>query len=196
MNSAFSISSPDIIRQRIRKKRHEVRIEWIQQTSKVIEGKVMELNEWRNANWVFCYFATVYEVQTSLLIKNCLAAGKQLCVPAFHRIEGVYKLARLSVNDSIRPGYGNIAEPVEPIWLKSVQIDLAIIPGIAFDRTGSRIGHGSGHFDRLLAQEELVNSFKVGLAFEWQLVKKIVLQPHDIRLNAVVTEKRVYSGNK
>ena len=71
-------------------------------------------------------------------------------------------------------------------------MDLVVAPGLAFDRNGGRLGHGGGHYDRLLAGMAMHHAFKVGLALECQLVGHVPMNRRDIRMNAVVTDRAVY----
>jgi len=71
-------------------------------------------------------------------------------------------------------------------------VDLVVTPGLAFDSSGGRLGHGGGHYDRLLAGTTMQQAFKVGLALECQMVERVPMNARDIRLDAVVTERAVY----
>ena len=101
-----------------------------------------------------------------------------------------FKIDNLDLD--LRPGYRKIREPIlqrcKPIPVE--YIDLAIIPGIAFDERGGRIGHGTGFYDKFIPSLE-VTTRKVALAFECQIVPQIPMEPHDRYIDIIITEKRI-----
>ena len=193
----------EIIRQRIRQMRDALSSAWINQVSKKIQNRAKNLNEWKKANNVCCYLSMPGEVQTQLLIQEGWTAGKQICVPAFRKTSGHYELAWLRQGDKFVSGYGHVPEPIEPDWLetqgpliqdteidtKPCIVDIVIIPGMAFDRSCARIGRGKGHYDRLLRMDIFNSAFKLGMAFEFQMMDVIPVEAHDVRMDAVVTEE-------
>ncbi len=85
--------------------------------------------------------------------------------------------------------YGILEPRTEKIRKTRVEdIDLIIVPGVAFDKKGNRIGHGKGYYDRLL---DKTNATKIGLAFEFQLLKEIPTDKHDLPIDILITEKRI-----
>ena len=196
----------EIIRQRIRQMRDALSSAWIGQASEKIQSRAKNLNEWKKANNVCCYLSVPGEVQTQLLIQAGWTAGKRICVPAFRKASGHYDLAWLREGEKFVSGYGHVPEPIEPDWLEaqrrvirdaeidaeSCAVDLVIIPGVAFDSSGARIGRGKGHYDRLLRMDIFNSAFKLGLSFEFQLMDEMPVEAHDVRMDAVVTEENVY----
>jgi 5-formyltetrahydrofolate cyclo-ligase len=100
-------------------------------------------------------------------------------------------LARLAPAAALAPGRHGIPEPVAPDWTHPEIIELAIIPGLAFDRRGDRLGHGAGHYDRLLAQAPLKSALKIGLAFAFQLREFVPATARDVAMDGVVTEAEI-----
>jgi len=151
---------------------------------------VQSLDAFRRAKVVACYLALPHEVQTAPLLAACRRLGQRVCVPAYYYRAACYRLAWLTANDVLCPGRWQVPEPLEPVWVEQpASVDVVIVPGLAFDATGRRLGHGSGGFDRLL---EKVPAFKVGLAFAVQMVRRVPVAEHDIPMDAVVTEKKIY----
>ena len=107
------------------------------------------------------------------------------------------RLFRLESFTELVPGAYGILEPsVELRELAEKQvspaaIDMAIVPGVAFDRSGTRLGHGAGYYDKLLAQLR-ADSPRIALAFECQLFDELPRDAHDVPMNAVVTESALY----
>jgi 5-formyltetrahydrofolate cyclo-ligase len=147
----------------------------------------MSLAAFAAASVVGCYQAVGAEVRMDLLIAVCGAEGKTLAVPAWRVGSGAYRLARIDGRTDLAPGRMGILEPVRPEWLDTV--DLIVVPGLAFDECGGRLGHGGGHYDAMLAA--LWNGpVRVGAAFDFQVVGRVPTDRGDERMDAVVTETR------
>ncbi len=90
----------------------------------------------------------------------------------------------------------NILEPVSEIredssrWLEIGDVDLVLVPGLAFDPNGNRLGRGKGYYDRLLSQSSSRTAL-VALAFEEQILERLPVEPHDVKMDYIVTENRV-----
>ena len=156
-------------------------------TERIFE-RVIRLPAFEKAGTVLSYVSMAREVGTHNLIRHCLLAGKKVCVPAFDRERKRYFV--VSIEDFDRDlglGYHGILEPrdAEPT---ATQADLAIVPGLAFDNRGNRLGRGKGYFDALLAGFEGV---KAALAFDFQVVDHVPVAAHDVPMNLIVTEERV-----
>lgn len=169
----------------------------IRQASARIQCAVMQLPEWAAARRVCVYLALPTEAQTWALLAACWKTGKQVLVPAYRKKFLRYDLARLRPDDPVKVGHWAVPEPIRPRWVTPnwvmpARVDLVVTPGLAFDRSGGRVGHGLGYYDRLLAGTALQQAFKVGLALECQMVARVPMNARDIRLDAVVTERAVY----
>ena len=88
--------------------------------------------------------------------------------------------------DSLRAGAYNIMEPVGPLFPPEAygQIELAIVPGMAFDAAGHRLGRGKGYYDRLLPR--LASAYKVGVCYPFQFIADVPSEEHDVAMNEVV----------
>ncbi len=109
-------------------------------------------------------------------------------MPAYHSEQQKYALAVMGENEKMTQGYMNIPEPLNPQWIGGEDVDFMIVPGLAFDRQGGRVGYGGGCYDRMLKN---TSASKVGLAFGFQLIDHVPLEEHDICLDMVVTETEV-----
>lgn len=89
----------------------------------------------------------------------------------------------------LRLGAFHIEEPQGDEVADVSDIELIVVPGVAYDRQGNRVGRGKGYYDRLLATSRAV---KVGLAYDFQMVDDIEAEPHDVRVDVVITERGVY----
>lgn len=159
---------------------------WSQQIAERVQG----LKEFRRAKVAALYLALPGEVQTASLLTACHRLGQRVCVPAFDNRAGRYRLAWLTANDILTVGRLEVPEPLEPVWVAQPDtVDVALVPGLAFDVSGRRLGHGRGWMDRLL---EGLSAYKIGLAFTAQLVTAVPRLAHDVLMDAVVTENKVY----
>lgn len=130
-----------------------------------------------------------------MLLRRCLNEGKSVCVPV--TVPQQSELLAVTITDpsaDLSPGYKGIPEPIPSlVELQRIcpqSIEIAIIPGAVFDRSGHRLGYGGGYYDRFLAHKA-PQACRVGLAFSQQLVDRIPVLSHDIPLDMLVTEKEV-----
>jgi 5-formyltetrahydrofolate cyclo-ligase len=181
------------LRRRVLAARRRLSAEEIAATSKSIQSRLGLLPPFENAAVVLFYSSLPEEVQTYGMIELALAAGKRTAVPIVQ--EETHRLAAIEVTTAAfkrRAGAFGIFEPDEgrdcPLPLELV--DMVVVPGVAFDDRGGRLGFGGGYYDRLLARCRLVTTF-VGLALTCQLVGQVPLKAHDILMDYVITEQRI-----
>jgi len=186
------VLTKDAIRVRIRAQRQAHDAAWVARTSGLVAARVLDLPEFVAAGTVFGYLAMAGEVQTQGILDACWQRGKQVCVPAYDAPRGRYAPARLGPADELRPGHWQVLEPAQVAWVDDARIDLAVVPALAFDLRGGRIGHGVGYYDRILAELKGRLGFKLGIGFEFQMVAAVPVDAHDVRMDAVVTEEAVY----
>ena len=165
--------------------------------SREIVARCMSLPEYQQAATVLFYLDVRSEVRTRNDLVNALAGGKKIVVP--YCVDGELELFHLTDPDELSVGMYRILEPkpelrsLEAHRVDVQEIDLIIVPGVAFDREGGRTGHGKGYYDKLL-EHARADTPLVALAFECQLFEKIPMQDHDVFMDKVITEKVVYVG--
>ncbi|MBI3329498.1 MAG: 5-formyltetrahydrofolate cyclo-ligase [Nitrospinae bacterium] len=148
---------------------------------------------YQRAQVMLCYMSFDKEVLTEGLIRQAIVTGKRVVLPvvqAHHHTLALYEISH--VEHDVAPGYGGILEP-RPEHRRPVaagELDLVMVPGVAFDVQGTRLGFGKGFYDRLL-QEIPCDVPKLGVAFDFQVVPQLPRQPHDITMDGIVTESRV-----
>ncbi len=165
--------------------------------SRQIVSMFMDLPEYAAAKTVMFYVDVRSEVRTRHDLANALLTGKRIVVP--YCVDGELELFHLEAMDELSVGMYRILEPREE--LRSVaekhvpveELDLIMVPGVAFDRRGGRTGHGKGYYDKLLEHARFDTPL-VALAFECQMFPEIPMQSHDIFMDKVVTESAVYEG--
>jgi len=144
-----------------------------------------------SAEWVMGFVSFGREVHTHELLRAMLAEGRRVCVPSFDVAGQRYICSELKHFDwDLREGNMGILEPrhevIRPV--RADKMDAWLVPGLAFDEHGNRLGRGMGYFDRLLCGARGV---KIGLAYDFQLMEEVPSEPHDVRLDFIVTETRV-----
>ena len=176
--------------------RQQLRVEAARHTSgELAEGsraicdRVAEQDAWRNARTVLLYSPLPGEPDLQPLVKSALETTKILAFPRFDRSTGAYQICHVTEPASqLISGQFGILEPrLECPICRLNELDLALVPGIGFSLNGCRLGRGKGYFDRMLSE---VRGWKCGVAFDWQVTVEIPTEPHDIRLNSIVTPSR------
>ncbi|UUO05804.1 5-formyltetrahydrofolate cyclo-ligase [Blastopirellula sp. J2-11] len=147
----------------------------------------------QSAATLLCYVSARCEVDTRPLLQQLLFEERRVVIPYCidDRRLGLFLLSDLS---ELAPGRFGILEPRSELknakTISPAEIDLAILPGVAFDLHGNRLGYGKGYFDRLLSKMR-PQSVKIALAFECQIVANIPAEAHDLPIDYLVTEDRL-----
>ena len=188
----------------IREKKQEIRDEIVQKITglgksplaaktKAIEERLFEFANYLEARIALLYTPTMVEVDTQDIIKRSYMYNKIIVLPAYD--PETKKITLLKVDDPekdlIEGPRGNM-EP-NPERCKTVPLDcldIAIIPGLAMDEKGGRIGLGNGYYDRLIP-ELPITTRKVGLIFEDQIISMVPMESHDKHVDIVVTDERI-----
>jgi len=157
--------------------------------SNSIINKLVGLKEYNDALVVMSYISLDIEVDTKEFIKNELLKKKSIVVPFIE--EGNIKVSKLNDLDLVEGGF-KVLEPKKKEKYDG-KIDLVVVPGIAFDLNGARVGFGKGFYDKFLSG---FNGLKIGLAFEEQIVDSIPSEEHDVKMDMIITDKRtIRCGN-
>lgn len=141
---------------------------------------------WRRARIVGLYMPIRSELDTAHLLAQALASGKQVYLPRILDKNGrSMQFGACASVAALVPGVWGIPEPMpgpEPEWL-----DLVVLPGLAFDKSGIRLGYGGGFYDSYLGASGLVE-LTLGLCYSFQIIEKIMADPWDIRVNGLCSE--------
>jgi 5-formyltetrahydrofolate cyclo-ligase len=144
----------------------------------------------RGANAILIYASLRDEIDLSIALDSL--GEKRLALPRYDKIRQTYCAALLSGSIRDLPtGQFGIPEPppdAETIPLNA--LDVVLVPGVAFDRAGRRLGRGLGFYDRLLAE---VPGIKCGVAYDWQIVPELPAEPHDISVDFIVTPTQSFA---
>ena len=159
--------------------------------SSEIEKRLCSLPEFRSASVVMFFASIRSEVNTLPMIRHALVAGKRVILP---KVKG-RDLALFEVRDFEKdtvPSAWKIPEPREAMPATIHEVDLMIVPGLAFDEKGRRLGYGAGFYDRILPH---YHKETIALAFEIQIVPEVPVTALDIPVQKIVTEKRIIETN-
>jgi 5-formyltetrahydrofolate cyclo-ligase len=184
----------------IRDQAHENRRnqEQKEEHSRAICEKFVALAQYAAARTVMFYVDVRTEVRTRDYLVTALAHGKRIVVP-WCNAEGELELFWLQSMDDLSIGMYKILEPKPELRLLPdrqvpvTELDLIMVPGVAFTRDGARMGHGKGYYDKLL-EHARPDAPLVALAFECQLFPEIPTQEHDVFMDKIITESAVYNG--
>lgn len=156
-----------------------------------VEANLASLPEFRRASLVISYAARPDEVQTRGIIEGALREGKKVAVVVTDARSKSLRFSEIESFDDLAPGTFGILEPrpdrVRPVSISDA--DVVLVPLVAWDEKGHRLGYGAGYFDRALAGAGRVA--KVGLGLESQRVARIPESRHDVPLDVIVTERRI-----
>lgn len=157
--------------------------------------RLEQQNVWREARSILFYAPMADEVDTWRLLLDALAAGKEVFLPRYHPQEGAYEVCRVvDAGRDVRVGQFGIREPGESSRkIQSNRLDLILVPGIAFDFDGHRLGRGKGHYDQLLKS---LQGTTCGVAFERQIVSHVPTGSHDVRLSCILTPMRWFCASE
>ena len=151
--------------------------------------------EFAQAKSIMVYVSKEDEVDTTSLIGDALGMGKQVFVPSSDMRRKSLMPCEITSLDELVEGCFGIKEPAvrNVKRLNRTEIDLAIVPGRAFDRECNRLGRGGGYFDCFLREWKSIGK-KIGLAFSEQIVRQVPTNSQDVKMDRVITESYVIRG--
>ena len=159
--------------------------------SRIICETLLSSDEFRQSRTVMSYVSLPSEVDTFMFNAEALKRGKRVAVPCVNAAEQAITAAELTSMDNLVKGPFGIYEPEggqkRTIPLK--EIDLVVVPAIAFDRNSMRLGRGKGYYDRFLSSSGLSSARTIGIAFDFQIVDSLPSDPHDRPVSRVVTDR-------
>ena len=178
------MQNKDEIRRMMRERRRALTSEERSSSSGIVCAKLANLHL---GSPIAVYLASPQEIGLSPFIRKMLTAGVKLVAPRWNG--ETYELAVLKGLDRahLRQGPMGILEPAEAEIVSPREVEVWLVPGLAFTRDGKRLGYGGGWYDRLLA-EALKDSLKLGIAHAFQMMDDLPSEPHDIRLTGVIDD--------
>lgn len=160
-------------------------------SSNTIINKLYESSLYKDAKIIMTFISFGDEVDTHEFIKKSLLDSKRIVVPiTFPKTKEIKPSEILDFNE-LEIGFYNILTPKDEFirFIDPKEIDLIIVPGVAFDRNGYRVGYGGGYYDRFLSKYP--DAVKLGIAFDLQLIDEVPREHFDIAVDFIFTENKI-----
>ena len=177
------------IRQKILDLRETLDTAELEKKSSQIFNRLIGLKGIKGAKKILSYVSFKSEVKTKDLIDWLARRGVTVYLPAFDEQNQKYVIRRFGGWDKLKPGPCQILQPTSVNMIADV--DVAIVPGVAFSKSGARLGYGKGVYDRLLLGSK---AFKIGIAYDFQIVDSLPQEERDVVMDLVISEKNIYGG--
>ena len=169
-----------------------------------IYRRVLSQPWYLEAQTILWYLHCRSEVRTLPVVLEQLKGAQRIVIPYCTQDEYGERclgLWRLEAIEELVPGMWDILEPPRERWhqtdkqIKPEELDVVIVPGVAFDRQGARLGNGAGYYDRLL-QNVRADTMLAGICYQAQIMSHIAMESHDVYMNIVITEQAIYKGRR
>lgn len=180
----------DFFRQEVIEKKASMDFHEITKKSDMIQNQLFDLPAYKEADSIFCYVSFNQEVRTFEIITHALEEGKRIYVPRID--QGYMKFIEITSLSELRTGYYGILEPELNVEVIPRHRNLIIVPGLAFDKAGRRIGYGKGFYDKYFRAYGVDKFNKVALCFEFQMYEELPVFHNDVNVNTILTEQGVY----
>lgn len=161
----------------------------------IIKNKLLESSYYKNAEKIFIYISYSSEIDTIEIIKKALKDGKEIFVPrTVFKTKAMDAVKIISLENLKKDRYG-ILEPEEgEPHINPDELDLIVVPGVAFDDRGGRIGYGAGYYDRYfkkISKERSKIIKKIALAYDFQVIEEVPMDEQDVKIDCIITEKYI-----
>ena len=162
--------------------------DYIAESNAGIIRNLFSLREFQNAETILFFYCIRSEPDTHEMIRRTLDIGKTVALPKTYP-KGIMEAREIGGFDELTPSRFGIPEPAAPApVIEPDELDFIVVPSVAFDREGYRLGHGAGYYDIYLAS---TRAFACGIAREKMLVPRVPREKHDVRVNCIVTENEI-----
>ena len=163
--------------------------------SRSLRDTLSSHSAWQAAHCIFAFVPRSDEPDILTLLRSALTEGKTIALPQFQKNSGIYRGAIIrDFNNDLSPGHYGIPEPVAHCTgLENQSVDLTLVPGMAFDSEGWRLGRGKGFYDRLLPS---ISGQRCGVAFDHQWVESVPHEPLDQKMDWIITPHRWVKARK
>lgn len=183
-----------IIRKEVLRQRDSITAEGKKTKNDCIKNNLINLPEFQKAHRILFYASYKSEVDTFGLMNYCMSVNKTIALPKVKKESSELEIYEVRDLSELGAGYQNIPEPIlhKDRIMQVKDIDLIIVPGVAFDEHCNRLGYGKGFYDKMLNEK---SSPAIALAYEEQIADSVPAEPHDIKMDKIITDKRVIVRN-
>ena len=155
--------------------------------SKIVTEKLLNSEWFKNSNTIMSYISIKNEIDLQEINESIINSGKTLVLPVIDNNGENMKSVKVDTLENLKEKKFGVMEPDFGEEIKYNRIDLVIVPGVAFDINGNRIGFGKGYYDRFLRG---YNGKKIVLAYDFQVLENIETEEHDEKVEEIITELR------
>lgn len=177
------------LRQEILKQRRVLDAEACRTRSRAVTQRLLDNGFFERVGSVHVYYSINNEVSTLELIEALWRRGIRVVMPRTDMKNRKLDNYSISSFDQLEPTTFNLLEPKQSLPRHQEDCDLILVPGLVFDRNLNRIGYGGGFYDRFLSRS---SGRKVGIAYDFQVRESIPSEAHDIKMDQIVTDARIY----
>jgi 5-formyltetrahydrofolate cyclo-ligase len=183
------------LREKLKQLRDQVDPAFAESASQGIWNILCKLAEFNKAKGIGAFASTPSEINTYSILEGSLELGKRLYLPKITKDKNQFYFYNVQDFKKLTKGPFGILEPSGNKPADWEEIDLVLVPGLAFDMTGNRLGFGKGYYDRVLPLLKK-STLTIGLGYSFQIVEKIPTESHDVPLKAVLSEKGFHFCSK
>lgn len=184
-----------LLREKILNIRKNMDLNEKEKMDEIILKRFYESPHYKQSKKIFIYISYDSEINTRKIIENALSNGKKIYVP---RTEFKSKLMDAveftSLDNLVESKFGILEPSISEEHIKPDDLDLIVVPGVAFNASGGRMGYGAGFYDRYFNKINNVKIRKIALAYEFQVVENLPMDEFDIPVNQIITEKNIYGA--
>lgn len=180
----------DELRNSMKSKRRPLSKDFIKNSSMAISNNILSLESIINAKNIMVYLSSFNEPDTFELTSKLLDLKKNISVPVSDVDTCTITPSLITSLDTLKKGAYGIYEPTEILSVPVNTIETVLIPGIAFSKSGDRLGFGKGYYDRFLSEFQ---GTKIGICYDFQILDTIPITSHDVKMDLIITEKRIYN---
>ncbi|MGI6587357.1 MAG: 5-formyltetrahydrofolate cyclo-ligase [Peptococcia bacterium] len=184
------------LRQEMLKKREKLSLIEVKKKSLQINKQLLLFPAYDSAKIILTYLPIKNEPDTLPLIKNAWRQKKEVLIPVTQTTYKSLILSKLESLKELTKGNYGILEPKQEFLRPTTphSVDLCLLPGLAFDHNGYRLGYGGGYFDRFLSSLRS-DCLTIALAYDFQILDTIPRAEHDIPIDIIITESTIYICN-
>lgn len=175
-----------VLRKEMRSKRKAMDLSEKKEKDELLKNSLLSSEEYKNAQNIFIYVSLDDEIETCSIIQKMLEDSKTVAVPKVINSKDMGAFKINSFDDLTAVGAYGILEPSDECEDISSTIDLAIVPGLAFETSGMRLGYGGGYYDKFLAKYP--NIKKISLCYDYQLVTTVYPKAYDINVDRIIVK--------
>ncbi|HHV18194.1 MAG TPA: 5-formyltetrahydrofolate cyclo-ligase [Thermoanaerobacterales bacterium] len=185
------MGNKDRLRKKVIDERLQLPSEEVKRKSDRIMSNFFSMEDYKEAKVIMFYVDMRNEVMTKATINKAFNEEKRVVVP---RVKKGYGLLAIEIQslEELSLGTFGVMEPPEKEEILLEDIDVVVVPGVAFDRNGYRLGYGAGYYDNFLPKLRS-DAKKIAVAFEMQLKDLIPIEPHDVKMDMIITEKSLHT---